>query len=202
MLWRIRRVAVWLSRVHLCRGFGIQSPWAYSFVRYVINEHYPYYGYGDVERDRADLHPLRVMLGRLCLRIANYTRAAHAVCCGCAGDALSMYLRAGSNRVEITDIGGAAADDEVSRALSGVETVDMLWMRPGCGGSRLLKECTRRAREDSVFVIEGIKSDAAARRLWREEVARLEGVITFDLYYCGVVCFKSRLISRSYVVNF
>lgn len=42
---RVKRLSVWLRRAHHSRGFGVQSPSAYSFVRYVINEHYPYYSY-------------------------------------------------------------------------------------------------------------------------------------------------------------
>ena len=37
----------WLCRCKYCRGFGVQSPSAYSFIRYVINEHYPYYAYSE-----------------------------------------------------------------------------------------------------------------------------------------------------------
>ena len=40
---RLKQWLVWLSRIHRCRGFGIQSPTDYAFVRYVVNEHWPYY---------------------------------------------------------------------------------------------------------------------------------------------------------------
>ena len=38
-------MVVWAVRIGHCRGFGVQSPWAYRMVRYVINEHWPYYAY-------------------------------------------------------------------------------------------------------------------------------------------------------------
>ena len=62
------RWLVWLSRIHCCRGFGIQSPTDYAFVRYVVNEHWPYYAY-DVLHE-ADW--LREKLGRLYFRLANW----------------------------------------------------------------------------------------------------------------------------------
>ena len=43
-------MAVWLSRINHCRGFGVQSPSAYAFIRYVVNEHYPYYAYEDLRK--------------------------------------------------------------------------------------------------------------------------------------------------------
>lgn len=39
----------YLSRVGKSRGFGIQSPWAYSFVREVIYETCPYYAYAEID---------------------------------------------------------------------------------------------------------------------------------------------------------
>ena len=38
----------WLRRCGCNRGFGVQSPSAYAFIRYVINEHYPYYAYQEL----------------------------------------------------------------------------------------------------------------------------------------------------------
>lgn len=39
-----------IMRIGKARGFGIQSPWAFSFVTEVIGERWPYYGYEDIER--------------------------------------------------------------------------------------------------------------------------------------------------------
>ena len=42
---RARRILTWIRRIRHCRGFGIQSPTDYRFVRNVINENYPYHAY-------------------------------------------------------------------------------------------------------------------------------------------------------------
>ena len=57
----MNRWLVWLSRIHHCRGFGIQSPTDYAFVRYVVNEHWPYYAYDQLTADSW----LNKKLGRL-----------------------------------------------------------------------------------------------------------------------------------------
>ena len=67
---QLKRCLVWLSRIHRCRGFGIQSPTDYSFVRYVVNEHWPYYAY---EQFRDDDWLTR-KLGYLYFRLANYVQ--------------------------------------------------------------------------------------------------------------------------------
>ena len=48
---RLKAFIVWLGRIGHCRGFGIQSPADYWLVRYVINEHGPYYSYSKLGQD-------------------------------------------------------------------------------------------------------------------------------------------------------
>ena len=52
-----------------CRGFGIQSPTDYWMVRYVINEHWPYYPYATIGQGD---DWLRKKKGRLYFRLANW----------------------------------------------------------------------------------------------------------------------------------
>ena len=65
---QLRRLIVWLSRIHRCQGFGIQSPTDYAFVRYVVNEHWPYYAYESLK----DNNWLTQKMGRLYFRMANW----------------------------------------------------------------------------------------------------------------------------------
>lgn len=46
----MRSFSDYFSRIGKSRGFGIQSPWAYSFVRDVIMEKLPYYEYDIIEK--------------------------------------------------------------------------------------------------------------------------------------------------------
>ena len=44
----------WLKGIGKLRGFGIQSPWAYDFVRDVVAERRPYYKYAEIDKLSAD----------------------------------------------------------------------------------------------------------------------------------------------------
>lgn len=44
----MKTIAEYIRRMGKARGFGIQSPWAYSFVTEVIGERMPYYAYEDI----------------------------------------------------------------------------------------------------------------------------------------------------------
>ena len=60
---------IWLIRICHCRGFGIQSPTDYWFVRYVVNEHWPYYQYSEIGNGD---DWLTRKLGLLYFRLANW----------------------------------------------------------------------------------------------------------------------------------
>lgn len=45
----MKSIKEYLCRVGKSKGFGIQSPWAYSFVKDVITEQLPYYAYEEME---------------------------------------------------------------------------------------------------------------------------------------------------------
>ena len=87
---RLKAAVVWLRRIGHCRGFGIQSPSDYWLVRYVINEHWPYYQYETLGHDD---DWLTRKLGRLCFRIANWRQPAVI-----ESSAYRDYLQAGCRK--------------------------------------------------------------------------------------------------------
>ena len=88
---------VWLKRIRHCRGFGIQSPSDYWLVRYVINEHWPYYQYEMLGQDDGWL---RRKLGRLYFRLANWLQPDMIV-----SDDYQDYLSAGCHKASFGETG-------------------------------------------------------------------------------------------------
>ena len=74
-MYYLKRLWIWITRLTCCRGFGIQSPSAYSFVRYVVNEHYPYYAYADLADSFPQLGKRERKLGEFYFRLANFAQA-------------------------------------------------------------------------------------------------------------------------------
>lgn len=206
---RLKMMAVWLSRINHCRGFGVQSPSAYAFIRYVVNEHYPYYAYEDLRKQHADVSDVRLKLCKLYLRLANYAQAAQWLWCGEPGDAERSYVNSGCShtRQSVADTDSAlptpdaaqptiaviplSAPDATRRtlALRFVETADE---------ARRLSEAPH---SKTMLVVEGIGHDAPAADIWRQLTADSRVSVTFDLYYCGIAFFDSRY-KQDYIVNF
>ena len=170
---RLKAFFVWLGRIWHCRGFGIQSPTDYWLVRYVINEHWPYYQYAELGRDD---DWLRQKLGLLYFRLANWRQPTVI-----ASDGYRDYLQAGCRKASFGD------SSEMIRL-----TLD------GDYRGRLATVYDR-AEDGTVLIVEGIWHDKA---FWREIVADQRTDITFDLYYCGIVLFDKKRAKQHYIINF
>ena len=170
---QLKRCFVWLSRIHRCRGFGIQSPTDYSFVRYVVNEHWPYYKYEQL----CNNDWLVQKLGRLYFRLSNWRQPNIMI-----EDDYKQYWHAGCNTTTFnTDI------SKVELARTSIEDVDK-W-------EELLVKCDSR----SIIVVEGIWRNMDR---WHLIELDDRTSITFDLYYCGIVFFDKTRFKHNYIINF
>ena len=178
---RLRHVFVWLSRIHRCRGFGIQSPTDYWFVRYVVNEHWPYYQYDELAvAEKNDW--LSRKLGQLCFRLANW-RQPTCFACIPESEGPMRWIKAGCWRTRL-------ATDQ--------ERAGLIWI----GQPEDFTHIYNKVDEKTVAVVNGIHRDKAAIQKWQQ--IKDDGLtgITFDLYYCGIVMFDKKRTKQHYVVNF
>ena len=171
---RVTQAFVWLSRIHRCRGFGIQSPTDFSFVRDVVNEQGPYYAYGEV--GLAD-DWLRRKLGRLYLRLANYVQPD--VITDLVGYA--DYLSAGCRKASID----SHLTSHTSLIIAHSDDVTPI----------LLSQCG----EKTMLVVEDIGHH---KELWHEVAQWPTVTVAFDLYYCGIATFNPQRAKQHYIVNF
>lgn len=170
---RLQQAFVWLKRIGHCRGFGIQSPTDYRFVRYVINEHWSYYAYEELGPDDCWL---RRKLGLLYFRLANELQPPTVI------DKLGFreYLQAGCRKAQIVD-----RADVVDMAIVPVKTDFRL----------LFGKCNDR----SVVVIQDIYR---APKYWHSIECDPRVTVTYDLYYCGIVFFDPKRVKQNYIINF
>ena len=191
----VKRMLVWLSRIHRCRGFGVQSPWAYRMVRYVINEHYPYYAYEDLRAAYPHMDADTRRLCELSLRLANSVRPAWAAVDDACGEEFRAYIKAGCRSVSfLKDIGECRAKNNGECIFAVLSTQE--------GLSETFYKVADAANNGSVALIMGIHGNKAARMLWREVVSGVKNVVTFDLYYCGLVFFDDKRFKQNYIINF
>ncbi len=176
---RLLHLIVWLSRIHLCRGFGIQSPTDYQFVRYVVNEHWPYYAYSTLGLNDKWLER---KLGLLFFRIANWLQPTVVL------DQLDKddYLRAGCAKAII--VSGLEQQ-------SPTQTVDLVLAPTADNFEQIVPYCG----PASVMVVRDIRS---ANSSWKKAVADTRVTISYDLYDCGILMFDPKRVKQHYKINF
>lgn len=194
---QIGSLLVWLRRSRHSRGFGVQSPWAYRFIRYVVNEHYPYYAYDDLS-GLYEGYPKQVQkLCRLYFRIANFwlTEQALFYSAEVENDEIRLYstfMKRGCNKLEVVPVRHAADFSSVRL------------MRLSVGGDyrQVFEKAVSLANASTMIIVEQIKRDKESRAFWKSIVDDPRCVSTFDLYYCGIIFFDKKRYKENYVVNF
>lgn len=203
----LRYLLLWLCRMGYSRGFGIHSPTVYSFVRYVVNEHWPYYAYEDLKDKLQGANRTIRSLCRLLFRISNHLQPKDSLIINPVHPAMRDYILAGckhTNILEWTEV-------MLQQALKPETSVD----------SKLLHKafdlavcpahlCDKRLREaifhhthpQSILVVTGIHGSRLNKEYWSKLVEDERSAVTLDLYSCGILFFDQTKSKQNYLINF
>lgn len=195
MNYKVQRYLHWLRRIKYCRGFGVQSPSAYRFIRYVINEHYPYYAYDELRKELPRLDSLTRKRMELYFRIANYRQASLWLDYSRRDDTIAIYVGRGCNATRVRNI----ADSQ--QPVSG-DKIEVLRICPIAGCESVLAAALKQADDRTLFVIEDIGYNNTAKRMWQKLLESDLTSVSYDLYYLGIAFFDRKRYKANYVVNF
>ena len=195
MNYKVQRYLHWLRRIKYCRGFGVQSPSAYRFIRYVINEHYPYYAYDELRKELPRLDSLTRKRMELYFRISNYRQASLWLDYSRRDDTIATYVGRGCNATRVRNI--ADSQQPVSR-----DKIEVLRICPRAGCESVLAAALKQADDRTLFVIEDIGYNDTARRLWQTLLESDITSVSYDLYYLGIAFFDRNRYKNNYIVNF
>lgn len=195
MNYKVQRYLHWLRRIKYCRGFGVQSPSAYRFIRYVINEHYPYYAYDELRKELPRLDSLTRKRMELYFRVANFRQASLWLDFCERNDVIATYVGRGCHATQvrrITDLRQITADDRI----------EVLRICPSAGSEALLEAALQKTDDHTLFIIEDIGYNDTAKRLWQTLLESDITSVSYDLYYLGIAFFDRKRYKANYVVNF
>lgn len=204
----LSRICIWISRIGCCRGFGIQSPWAYSFVRYVINEHYPYYAYGMLRAAFSRLSVIERKMGELYFRLVNFLQPSRVLFLFPTDDRLTglrrRYIRSGCGRCEFAEIekhDGSLSED-TSRPILDTSHPVLVCCDSSLVSADMIMSMVGRLRKGDMILIEDIKANKDSRMMWRDLRNILSGALMFDLFYCGIVYVDADRYMQHFKINF
>lgn len=193
----LKRAWIWLRRIKYCRGFGVQSPNDYRFIRYVINEHWPYYKYETLKKNIRDINSDTRRLCKLYFRIANHCQAEQFIDIAPDSTAYKQYVKAGCRktktvRKELTD----ALDTNTKKRVI-IARIDASSVT-----SDTLESVIAIAEEGSVVILQGIYETNETRLVWQKASEHERVGVAYDLYYCGLLLCVRRQFKKHYKVNF
>lgn len=207
---KIKRVFVWLGRIGHCRGFGIQSPWAYSLTRYVINEHWSYYRYAVLFRRFDGMAAVERKLGELYFRLANFVQPSCVAELGHdsrGAEIIGAYAKAGCEKCAAVSCGGiqdVPVPSAETRAKGGKDRNAplILIVNGASANAKEIADLCRRLTKHDYIVIEDIAAEPNAKAAWAELKESLQGVLLFDLYYAGLIYVDADRYKQHYIINF
>ena len=176
------RFLVWLSRIHKCQGFGIQSPTDFDFVRTVVNAHDAYYAYEQLQASSW----LQRKLGELYLRVANWRQPTTILTCH-----YQPWFQAGCRSARIVS--------NLSPLTSHLSPLQIDLARIEIEQFEQLEQFYTHCNQQSVIIVEGIWRNWQA---WHAIEHDSRTGTTFDLYYCGIVLFDTQRYKHNYRINF
>lgn len=192
---RILNAIVWLRRIASCRGFGIQSPSAYMFVRYVINEHYSYYCYNELRQTFPNIDFTYIKLFRLYFRLVNYIQPKVVFDISDSLDEVrDAYYLAAKRDIELIRI--------YLPGNSSLNKVDMIRIKANDDSKKIFNRVCTIANSSTLLIIENIYWDKISKEFWKHVISDNRVGVTYDLYYCGIVMFDLKKYKKNYIINF
>jgi len=192
LIWR---TFVWLGRIRRCKGFGVQSPWAYSLVCDVINAHDTRADYERLSLRFGHLSHIERKLYKLYLRLAERIKPDIAANVSNDDEAFRAYINAGCPTTEFVTIASLHKDGEERRCA-------FIRLVPSESLFRQIGEISKAAQDGWTVIVEDIHGCANTRQAWSKIVKELPQTVTFDLYYCGLIFFDSKRYKQNYIINF
>ena len=195
----------WLRRCGYCRGFGVQSPSAYAFIRYVINEHYPYYAYRELQKRLTWLDRRGHQTGRLLLRLANFWQPE---ICIVNEHRFDEYLHAGCRKAKQVEMEHPILKDDQllndnqfqkeARGMKRMMVIDLEKMGMEEVRTQVLPLCD----DQTMLVLLGNLYREKQGEEWHHLQESDYCGITYDLYSLGIIFFDKKVYKQHYRMNF
>ena len=195
-MYKLKRLIVWMRRMRHSRGFGVQSPYDYRFIRYVVNEHWPYYAYDDLAKSVTGIDKKTRKLCRLYFRIANWRQPDIVIDYQSEAEAYKCYMQAGCRKTKWSDCSLHLPPSTLD------QNMELCRMSLKGDFRAFYEQLVQHVDARSVLVIEDIKRDKETKDFWNYVKQDEHTGVTFDLYYCGIVFFNKKRYKQDYVVNF
>lgn len=196
------RLRASLPRLHHRRGYGIHSPFAFTWVTEVIYNSSAYYAYDAL----SELRPtttghLNEKDDRLLFRLANACQAHHIILIGNIGHREELYLKAGRTTAIVERKEKITEEEKLflPNSLIYCASPEFLPTHIESGWPQLLSPAES---GNILFVVHNIHRDSTATSLWENFYCHPAVSISFDLYRFGIAFLAPRFNKQHYTIHY
>ena len=182
-----RKFRRWCKGLGHSRGFGVQSPFAYSFVTGVVGERWPYYAYGDLQNAYPQVKGRELKFCRLLLRLSNYAQAESIFLDDCLDEVYAAYLSAGCRQSDL--VKGTMPPTGCGLYVLRCEEVS---------AAHLLEV----VKGEALVLMTDIYASGHPTATWQRLLADERVSVAFDLARFGIFFLHANYHKRSYYLNF
>ena len=216
----MKRVATYPAHLRHRLGFGVQSPWAFYLVRFVLQEKWPYYAFDELKSLRRRLPKNGATFSRKhderLFRLANWLKPERIFVVGDECPALSaVYLGAYAKKVEVTclcrSISKAEKDilnikgvnclcgdvADLLRSQCHTDSFECLLIAVKDNAWTLYDYAAHRTNDNSMFVVEHLET-SQGKQMWKMILADNRARVTFNLGRTGLVFFDTKRTKMNY----
>jgi len=178
-----RRILRYAKGIGHGKGYGIQSPFAYTLVRDVLVNPYIYYKYVELDREYPFLTRQERIIAHLLFRLANRLQAPNVFISPALPDHFAHYIQAGANH---------------SRINAGQGKCEWAILPPN---TNEVSSYLQTATDGNTLVVTDIYNAGRPTSAWQQILTSGAPVTTFDLYHLGIVFIDSHRVRADYIIN-
>ena len=194
MVFCVKRWFAGLLRIPRSRGFGVQSPFAYRFLREVVRARLSEEDVGQLRSACSPVVEERFRLLSLYVRLARNQGPCQWRVCLFPEDVYASALLVGCPEAVVVDCVHGYELEPVARSKALLMSLEQNWWR-------VYEAFADQADADSLLVVEDIHYSHEALRAWRRIQGDHRSGVSFDLYDCGIVFFDRKKYKQHYCVN-
>ena len=195
---RINRALIWLRRIGHGRGFGVQSPNDYRFLRNVINQDSPFYKYDELKKTVRCHGSSERKICQLYFRLANFVQADFFLEINTIADGVSDYVAAACRKTKNIRI--SLPTTQMPENCKGKVLLVRCSLEPDV--EELLMQIIMNSDERTVIVSDHIYQNDEVLEYWNRISNDKHVTISYDLYHCGILLMENRRYKKKYFVNF
>lgn len=188
-----------INRWRQTRGYGVQSPNDYGFIRNVIAEKMPYYAYRQLEKEHGRLNKKTCRKCQLLFRIANYCQPRLTIVCNNNAETAKAYMQAGCKQAKTISVD---CEKDAEKLMEQASDIGMIYINADGKWFDFLLQASQKLADKAACIIDNIHSDKETEEKWNK-LKELPSIgSTYDLRHCGIILFEKKQYKKHYLLNY